>query len=434
VVDLVRAIRRAGGLERQVTLRRRFWHVAGAGAAFQAGSAAVDSATVMSALVFQLIGSPVAVGTVSTILRFGWLLPQLFVGYLSGRSGSSMPFYVLGAFGRTTAIAALAGVLWTGASAGWSSAALGAVTLCLWAVYACLSGIVGVPYNDIVARSVPSGQRSRLLAVRFFGGGLVALLVAAVADRLLRALEFPVSYAAVLGIAAVLMLVSSVVFTAMGEPERATSPKAAASFGAYLKEGAETFRSDAVFRRFVFAQWCGGAVLAAAPFFVVAADKMGMSLQNVALLLGAQTAGALVSNPLWGWWGDRLGKLNLMRAIAAGRIAPPVALLFLLVAPAPQGALMPILLAVFLLLGALANGLTIAVIGLLMEISPDDRRSAYSGYFNALTAPAFLLPIIGGFAVAALDTWIVFLIALAAALGQSLLLARIKAGQSGGGP
>lgn len=258
-----------------MTLRRRFWHVAGAGAAFQAGSAAVDSATVMSALVFQLIGSPVAVGTVSTILRFGWLLPQLFVGYLSGRSGSSMPFYVLGAFGRTTAIAALAGVLWTGASAGWSSAALGAVTLCLWAVYACLSGIVGVPYNDIVARSVPSGQRSRLLAVRFFGGGLVALLVAAVADRLIRALEFPVSYAAVLGIAAVLML---------------------------------------------------------------------------------------------------------------------------------------------------------------MEISPDDRRPAYSGYFNALTAPAFLLPIIGGFTVAALDTWIVFLIALAAALGQSLLLARIKAGQSGGGP
>ena len=109
-----------------MTPRRRFWHVAGAGAAFQAGSAAVDSATVMSALVFQLTGSPVAVGAVSTILRLGWLLPQLFVGYLAGRSGASMPFYVLGAFGRTAAIAALAGILWAGAGAGGSSAALGA--------------------------------------------------------------------------------------------------------------------------------------------------------------------------------------------------------------------------------------------------------------------------------------------------------------------
>ncbi|WPZ20969.1 hypothetical protein T7987_12375 [Sulfitobacter faviae] len=47
------------------------------GTAFQPGSAAVGSATVMSALVFLLTGSPVSVGAVSTNLRFGWLLPQL---------------------------------------------------------------------------------------------------------------------------------------------------------------------------------------------------------------------------------------------------------------------------------------------------------------------------------------------------------------------
>ena len=57
-----------------MTPRRRFWHVAGAGAAFQAGSSAVDSATVMSALVHQLTGSAIAVGAVPTILRLGWLL------------------------------------------------------------------------------------------------------------------------------------------------------------------------------------------------------------------------------------------------------------------------------------------------------------------------------------------------------------------------
>jgi len=123
-----------------MTPRRRFWHVAGAGTAFQAGSAAVDSGTVMSALVFQLTGSTIAVGAVSTILRLGWLLPQLFVGYLAGRGASSMPFYIVGAFGRTAAIALLAIVLWTGAVAGWSDAALGAATLGLWVLYAFLSG------------------------------------------------------------------------------------------------------------------------------------------------------------------------------------------------------------------------------------------------------------------------------------------------------
>ncbi|AYE86123.1 MULTISPECIES: MFS transporter [Roseobacteraceae] len=408
-----------------MTPRRRFWHVAGAGTAFQAGSSAVDSATVMSALVYQLTGSSVAVGAVSTILRLGWLLPQLFVGYLAGRGASSMPFYVAGAFGRTAAIAILSIVLWFGANIGWAHATLGAATLGLWVLYAFLSGIVGVPYNDIVARSVPSEHRSRMLSIRFFGGGLVALLVTALADRLLRTLEFPISYAAVLGIAAFLMLLSSIVFTAMGEPEQATPSKAATSFTAYLQEGVATFRDDPVFRHFVFAQWCGGAVLIAGPFFVIAAATLGVGLENVALLLGAQTVGALAGNPLWGWWGDYRGKLSLMRGIAIARTAPPIALLFLLLTPVPPEAILPILLVVFFVLGALANGLTIAVIGLLMEISPDDRRPAYSGYFNALTAPAFVLPLFGGFAIVAMGTWIVFAIAFGAALGQATFLTRI---------
>lgn len=408
-----------------MTPRRRFWHVAGSGAAFQAGSAAVDSATVMSALVFQLTGSTVAVGAVSTILRLGWLLPQLIVGYLAGRATSSMPFYIVGAFGRTAAIALLAAILWLGPAAGWSNAALGAATLGLWTAYAFLSGIVGVPYNDIVARAVPSDRRSSLLAVRFFGGGLVALLVAALADSLVRVLDFPASYAAILGVAGVLMLISSLTFTAMGEPAHATAPKSLASFGAYLREGAATFRDDPVFRRFVFAQWYGGAVLVAAPFYIVAAEELGVGLENVALLLGAQTVGALAVNPVWGWWGDRKGKLSLMRGIAVARTFPPVVILLLLSIPVPPWVSFPVLLAVFFCLGALANGLTIAVIGLLMEISPDDRRPSYSGHFNALIAPAFVFPLVGGFAIAAFGTWIVFAIALIAATGQATLLARI---------
>jgi len=414
-----------------LTPRRRFWHIAGAGTAFQAGSAAVDSATVMSALVFQLTGSAVAVGAVSTILRLGWLLPQLVVGYLAGRTSSSMPFYVVGAFGRTTAIFLLAAVLWAGTVAGWSHTMLGATTLVLWAFYAGLSGIVGVPYNDIVARSIPSDRRSRLLAIRFFGGGLVSLGVAAIADRLVRTLDFPISYAAILAIAGILMLVSSVVFTTMGEPKRTIPSKVADSFAEYLREGISTFRTDWVFRRFVFAQWCGGAVLVAAPFFVVAAETLGVGLENVAFLLAAQTVGALAANPLWGWWGDKLGKLSLMRTIALARALPPLVLLVLLLNPVPPEIALPLLLAVFFSLGALANGLTIAVVGLMMEISPEERRPSYSGYFNALTAPAFVFPLIGGLAVAAIGTWIVFTIALAMAVVQAAFLFRIEPHEAG---
>ena len=117
--------------------------------------------------------------------------------------------------------------------------------------------------------------------------------------------------------------------------------------------------------------------------------------------------------------------MSLMRGIAVMRMLPPVVMIVILGMTLSQPAL-PIFLATFFLLGALANGLTIAVIGLLMEISPDDDRPAYSGYFNALSAPAFVLPLVGGIAVAALGTWIVFATALAAAIGQATFLARIE--------
>jgi hypothetical protein len=42
------------------------------------------------------------------------------------------------------------------------------------------------------------------------------------------------------------------------------------------------------------------------------------------------------------------------------------------------------------------NGVTIGYLGYLMEISPDDRRPAYSAYFNALASPAALAPLVGG--------------------------------------
>ncbi|AHD03219.1 MFS transporter [Leisingera methylohalidivorans] len=329
-----------------------------------------------------------------------------------------MPYCAAGALGRTAAIALLAAVLWHGSAADWRPVSLGAAALALWMLYAFVSGIVGVPCNDIVARSVPSNRRSCLLALRFFGGGLVALAVAALAGHFVRSTEFPVSYAAVFGIAASLMLVSSVLFVSIREPERPGISEGAESFAANFRERRTAFRKDPRFRLFVFAQCSGNAVLIAAPFYVAAAADMGLDLENIALLLGAQTSGALASNLLWGWRGDTRGKLPLMRLVSILRLAPPLILLALLFLEMPHTQILIALLAVFLLLGALANGLTIAVPGLLMEISPEHCRPAYSGYFNALTAPAFVLPLLGGVVYATIGAEAVFFLSAVFAAGQ----------------
>ncbi len=80
----------------------------------------------------------------------------------------------------------------------------------------------------------------------------------------------------------------------------------------------------------------------------------------------------------------------------------------------------------FFVLGALINGMTIGYLGFLMEISPDDRRPAYSAYFNALASPAALLPLVGAAIVTAASLEILFAVAAMAAIVQLAVLRRLR--------
>ncbi len=408
---------------------RRFWRISAGGIFFQGGAAAVDSSTIIAALVHGLTGSSFAVGAASAILRYGWLFPQIFVAYFAQRRRRRMPFYMVGAFGRATCLIGIACLL--AFSGSGSDALVIATFFVLWTLYAFVSGIVAVPYNDIVARSVPSARRSRLLAIRFFGGGLLALGVAAAAHRLLDAMAFPKGYAAIVLIGAVLLYASSLSFVSAGEPDAPPAVETG-GFGQFLRQGLEVFRSDRRFRIFVYAQWLGGAVMMSLPFYILQVMAVRGPPSNgatdIAFLLGAQTAGALASNALWGWWGDRHGKRSLLEGVALLRTVPP--LLTIAWGLAVVAGSLPALAGfavVFFLLGALTNGFTIAMLGYLMEISPDERRPAYSGYFNALVAPAALLPLAGAAIVEVVSLTAVFAVSFVAALLQFLTVRRLRA-------
>ena len=403
----------------------RFWRISTAGICFQGGAAAVDSSTIIATLVYGLTGSVVAVGAASAILRYGWLFPQIFVGYLAQRRRRRMPFYMVGAFGRAACLVGIAGLL---AIAGaLPDALLIALFFGLWTAYAFVSGIVAVPYNDIVARSVASTRRSRMLAIRFFGGGLLALGVAAAAHQFLNTLTFPGGYAPLVLLGALLLLASSISFVSAGEPVAPRPPTPDRGFLSFLREGVAVFGTDDRFRLFVYAQWLGGGVTMALPFYILQATAAPGSASSIAFLLGAQTAGALLSNALWGWWGDRYGKRSLLEGVAVLRAAPPLLILvWVWIAGAWAVPTLAGFTVVFLLLGALGNGITIAMIGYLMEISPDDRRPAYSGYFNAIVAPAALLPLVGAAIVEATSLSGVFVVSLIAAILQFLTVRRLR--------
>lgn len=404
-----------------VDAKSRFRRIAVAGIFFQGGAATVDTSTIIAALVHGLSGSALAVGAAAAIARCGWLFPQLIVAYLAERRERRLRFYVVGAFGRVACLAGLVAVLALVSDTGIAVFAF----FVLWTLYAFVSGIVAVPYNDIVARSVPSERRSRLLSVRFFGGGVLALAVAGAAERLLGSFDFPGNYLAILLLGAVLLLISALSFVSAGEPRPTREANPSGGFGRFLGEGIGVFRTDRRFRLFLYAAWLGGGAAMALPFYIIQAASASNVVSHVAILLGAQTAGALLSNPLWGWLGDRRGKHALLKIVAAlSPIAPLLTLAWIAIGDAALA--LSWFAVVFVLLGALANGGIIAQLGYLMEISPDDRRPAYSGYFNALAAPAALLPLAGALIVETMSYGAVFAASGVAAILQFLAIRRLR--------
>ena len=406
-----------------------FWKIVGAGGSFQGGSSAVDSATIVASLVNHLTGNVYAVGVASAVLRLGWLLPQILVGFLAQRVERRMPFYIVGAFGRAACLAAIAIQLALAGGNGGSWVAEG--FLALWTLYAFVSGIVAVPYNDIVGRSIASGARSRVLAWRFFGGGVLALGVAAIVHRLLATESIFTAYALIFALASSLMFLSSFIFVSVGEPAAAKKIKPqspAQGFTQFLKGGLEVLRSDTRFRLFLYTQWLGGATLMALPFYVVTSTSRGLRVRAVGVLLGGQTRGALAANALWGRIGDRYGKLALLRSVGVLRLGPPLGILVIFTVSADLAPTVTLaaFVVLFVFIGALVNGMTIGYLGYLMEISPNELRPAYSAYFNALASPAALLPLLGAALADVFSLVAIFIVALLAAVLQLALFTRLS--------
>jgi hypothetical protein len=366
-----------------------FGRIALAGALFQGGAAATDPATVVASLAHGLTQSAFWTAAAAAVMRLGWLAPQLPVAYWA-TAKPRMPFYRRGAFGRAAALAAVALLVAAGGSAP-GEAALAALFL-LWTAYAFIAGVVAVPYNDIVARHIAAERRSRVLAARFFAGGLLALAVAALAERALAGYPFPLGHAAVLALGAALLTASAVSFVAAGEPPLAREERVA-SFRAFITQGMQTWRRDARFRWFVASQWAVGLAALATPLYVVAAGD-ALAVREIAWLLAAQTLGALIANPWWGAIGDRRGKLALLWIVTLLNLLPP-ALVLAWFAAGERASALAWFGGAFFLLGAASNGAVIAQLGYLMEVSPDGARPAYSGYFNMLVAPATLSPLAG---------------------------------------
>jgi len=408
-------------------LRRNFFWAALSGALFEFGAAFADTGTVVATFVGRLTPSAVAVGATESIARFGWLLPQLVAANYAQGLRYRKPIYLVGGWGRAFCLGLLGAVLLWGN--GDQDLPVLPLFFGLWTIFSFVAGLAGVPYNDIIGRTIPSDRRSRLLAIRVFAGGALGigagLSVRAILQRGEESSLAP--YGLIFSAGAAVLALSTLCFALLSEPP-APIVRPRSSFSTFLWEGARVVRQDTRFRLFLYAQLLGGLTTMAAPFYVLQARRVsGVAEAEVGTFVAVQTFGALALNPLWGWWGDRRGKLSLLRLLAAiSVISPMLAILTPWVSGLSPGLTLPAYAVVFFFLGAVSSGRIIAELGYLMEISPDHRRPEYSGYMNALVAPSRLLPLMAGSLVSLFSFQALFAVAALGVLARLAVLAKLE--------
>lgn len=413
-------------------VRRNFVWAALNGALFELGASFADSGTIVPAFLGRLGAGAPAVGAAATIARFGWLFPQLFAANYAQGVRHRKPIYLVGGTGRAVSLGLLAAILFAWPSAPGETAAplmLLVTFFGLWTAFSFIAGLAGVPYNDVIARTIPSGWRSRLLAVRLFTGGVLA----AAAGLLVRAIlgDAPAAslqpYALIFGAGAVVLALSTACFARIEEPP-APAGRRRPAFAGFLRDGLEVVRADRRFRLFLYVQWLSNVTRMSAPFYLLQARQVsGIPELEVGTFLAAQMVGTVVLNPLWGWWGDRRGKLSLLKVLTGITAVSPLLAIALSLHGVPGSLALAGYALVFFFVGAAMTGEIVGDLGYLMEISPDERRPEYSGYLNGLAAPSRLLPFVGGFVVALASFQLLFVLSALAVAARFLVLARLEA-------
>jgi MFS family permease len=207
--------------------------------------------TVMAGLAWQLTGSNMLVGLLTSVAAAGMLWPQLLAGNRFEVLERKIPVYRAFAVVRSLSIGGMAlslllfhdqpyllyGLLLTGT-----------------AVLTSAGGVSLIPFMDVVAKAIPARRRAMLFALRRLSGGMLGFVAGVAAWYILSprsGLSWPWNYALLLLAGFSFCTLAYAFFISSREPIQPVLSEAV-SFTAFLRRGVTVFREDSGFRRFYY--------------------------------------------------------------------------------------------------------------------------------------------------------------------------------------
>lgn len=383
------------------------------GAFFGLGLGFASLVTIVPLFVNSLTDSTLLIGLIAAVHTIGWQLPQLLVSNrVAGLSvfrpmALRMTFHERWPFIGLAVAALLIPFVGT--------------TLALLLIYALLAwqslgaGFTGPAWQSMIGKIMPEKRRGTFFGIQYAGVSLFSGLGAVLAGVILTRLPYPLNFSLCFFLAAVAMGISYYFLWLTREPANETV-RARTGLKDFREVVGTILRRDWNFRWFLVVQLVSQFALMAIGFLTIYAVRdYGMDAGTAGLMTGLMMMVQMLSSPISGWLGDRLGH---RRVYAAGMLAMAVSVGLAIAAPHVGWFALVFALAGFTNAVRWTNVLTMTI-----EFGDESDRPYYIGLSNTLIAPATLIaPLVGGAVVDAFGFGPMFWITLVAALLTAFIL------------
>ncbi|MAT41686.1 MAG: hypothetical protein CL609_05040 [Anaerolineaceae bacterium] len=391
-----------------------------------------DPTLVLVAFLSHLTDSAMLLGLVVPIIQAGWSLPQLWISGYVQHQPMKIKIYRQATWIRIISW----GILAAAVNLIRDSQALLVVFFATFIISSLASGLGGLPFMEVVSKTVPPRRRGEMFAWRFALGGLLSVAGSFFVRWILNPnnpLKFPKNY----GVLSILFFVfASVALLVYNRVEEKPDPEVLPQrkIGAQVRAGLRIFNEEKNFRLFVFYQISMIVSSVAVPFFAVFIQReFAGNTSFVGVYLITTMISNLVVNILYGQVSKKMSNQMVLKIATLCGLLMTIWVLLIVLLGHPLG-LSPMIISFSLIPAFILNSLRQSGIGvsansLLLSITPPVSRAVMLGFTQTLLGVVLILT---GFAGIVVDVWgfaVLLLITLIANLFGLFLVRSIKEGK-----
>ncbi len=375
-------------------VKRNFFYGVTNGVLYITAETILDPTLVLVSFLSQLTQSPILLGLVLPIRDGAWSLPQLWVSGFLQNQRHKLTFYRKVSYVRIASWVLLALTM----NLVQEPQKLLIAFFTVYILSSLANGLAGLPFLEIVSKTIPAVRRGEFFAWRLGLGGLLGVAGSFLVRWALDPrsdIAFPYNYGLLASLFCVLATISMVVFYKVEEPLDPVVVQRS-SFGEQFKRALAALREDVDYRRYLAMQSSFLMAGSAAPFFAVYLQhELGGDPAMIGIYLAVVTATNLLANAGFGRISGKVGyrKVLILAATAGTLMSTLVLLLSVLAKPMEISPLMASLwlLPVFFLSAIRSTGNGVSSSSLLLGITPEKDRSLYIGFTNTILGGVLLL-------------------------------------------